>query len=109
MSWDKVERDVERGPGGLFKWIAITVIFFAVLFTGLNYVGLIGGTAVKREVFEQSYQYQAGQEARGAILEANLIEVNEQIARASTSEEREALQGQKRVIEAQLRAIRINQ
>lgn len=106
MSWNDVGNDVEKGPLGLVKWTVITVVFLFVLFGLLNAFGLIGGTVVQREVFRNSFQYKAGMEQRGAILEANIAEIDLQIQQKPQM--REQLEGQKSVLQAQLRAITIN-
>ena len=41
----------------------------------------VGDTIVEREVFEQSYQYTAGQRERIATFEAQLAEINAQLLR----------------------------
>jgi hypothetical protein len=106
MSWDKVEKDVESGPGGLFKWILIAIILFALLFGVLRWTGMIGETLVQRTVFENSYQYKKGQEQRGAMLEAQLMQIEASIVQSS-GDARQGLIAQKKVIEAQLMAVRI--
>ena len=107
--WNKVEKDIERGPFGLYKWVVIGVVGLALLAGAISLVSRPAEVIVDRVVFENSFQYKKGMEQRGAILEANLIEVEEQIRNASSVEEREGLLSQKRVFEAQLRAITINE
>ncbi len=107
MGWDKVGQDVTRGPLGLFKWLAIGAVLFFILFGALSALGLIGGTVVQREVFRNSFQYQAGMEQRGAILEANMAELDMLIQQNPS--QRSDLEAQKSFIRAQLRAITINQ
>lgn len=106
MSWDKVESDIEKGPFSAFKWLAILVICLFVLFGFLNAVGLVGGKAVERMVLKNSFQYKEGMAQRGAILEANLAEIDVLIAQQPNNDE---LKGQKRILTAQLRAITINE
>lgn len=105
-NWEKVGKDVEGGTWGLGKWIVISIVFLFILGGVLNAVGLIGGTAVERIVFEQSFQYKAGQAAKGAMLEAQIVEMNTLIQQNPA--DRTRLEGQKRVFEVQLRAITIN-
>lgn len=107
MSWKKVEKQVTAGPMGMLKWIMIFVVVLALFFGALNALGLIGRTVVEREVFRNSFQYQAGMEQRGAILEANIIEIQSMIQQHP--ERRQELEGQLRVLRAQLNAITINQ
>lgn len=60
--------------------VAATVVGF-----GLRSAGLIGGTAVEREVFEQSYQRSAAMAARIATDEAVLAEIQHQLRRPELS------------------------
>lgn len=106
-SWDKVESDIERGPGGLFKWIAILVVAIVVLFGGLNLFMKPASIAVDRIVFENSFQYKEGMAQRGAILEASITELD--ILLQSNPENRQNLINQKAILRAQLRAITINE
>jgi len=106
MSWDKVEKDIEKGPLGAFKWVAIFVIAAVVLFGGLNLIMKPANMAVDRIVMKHSFQYREGMEQRGAILEANLLELD--IALQQNPKNRQDLINQKRILSAQLRAITIN-
>jgi len=106
-SWNKVEKDVERGPFGLFKWIAIAVILMVILFGGINLFMKPASMAVDRIVMKNSFQYKEGMAQRGAILEANLAEIDLMLIQAPDN--RDELMAQKRVLNAQLRAITINQ
>lgn len=109
MSWDKVGKDVESGPFGLFKWIFIAIVVLTLLGAGLNAILRPAEVAVDRAVMKNSFQYQAGMEQRAATLEAQIAELDVLIANATTSEERQRLQQQKSVFRAQLRAITINE
>lgn len=106
MTWKKVEQDVESGPFGLLKWIVIAVIILFVLFGTLRAIGLIGGKVVERQVLKHSFQYKEGMAQRGTILEANLAEIDAMIQQHP--EKRDELLAQRKVIQAQLRAITIN-
>ena len=108
-SWDKVESDIERGPGGLFKWIAIAVIAAVVLFGGISLVTKPAGVAVDRIIMKNSFQYREGMAQRGAILESQLVEINMQISQATDSTTVDGLQKQKVYIRSQIRAITINE
>lgn len=107
MNWEKVEKDVEGGPFGLFKWVAIAVLLMVVLFGGINLFMKPASVAVDRIVMKNSFQYREGMEQRGAILAANIAEVDMQIAKNPS--QRAELTAQRKVFEAQLRAITINQ
>ena len=103
MSWNKVESDVEGGPGGLMKWIAIFVIFFVVLFGGINFVMRPASVAMDNIVFENSYQRKEGTRQRVAILESQLAEIEMNMIKYPSKAEE--LAAQKRVIESQIRAV----
>ena len=107
MSWDKVEKDVDSGPLGLYKWIVIGVVLLVVLFGGLSLVLRPASMAVDRIVMKTSFQYREGMEQRGAILQASITEID--IRLQSNPENREDLQNQRSILSAQLRAITINQ
>jgi len=107
MSWTKVEKDVESGPLGAFKWLAAGVIALVVLFGGISLFTKPASMAVDRLVMKHSFQYKEGMEQRGAILEANIAELD--IALQGNPENRQDLINQKRILSAQLRAITINQ
>jgi len=96
MSWERVEGDITKGPWGLFKWVAIGTLSAVVLFGGINLLTKPAGMAVERIVMKQSFQYKEGMEQRAATLQANLADPD------ITVEQRKYLQ-------AQLRAITINQ
>lgn len=107
MSWEKVEKDISKGPGGLFKWFLICVLLIGGTFTAISYLTRPASMAVDRIVQKQSFQYKEGMAQRGAILEANIIEIDMMLAQYP--ERREELMGQKRYLTAQLRAIQINE
>jgi hypothetical protein len=106
MTWEKVEKDISNGPFGLFKWIAIAAILCVVLFGGINLFMKPASMVVDRIVMKNSFQYREGMEQRGAILEANIVELD--IALQQNPENRQNLINQKRILSAQLRAITIN-
>lgn len=106
MSWNRVEADVNSGPLGLFKWFVVLMFSLFLVFGVLNSLGLVGGKAVERIAFKNSFQYKEGMEQRGAILEANLIEVDVLLQQNPSDPN---LLAQKRVLTAQLRAITINE
>ena len=107
MNWDKVEKDIESGPLGLYKWVVIFVILITVLIGGLNLFMKPASMAVDRIVMKNSFQYKEGMEQRAAILQANISEVD--ILLQSNPENRDALLSQKRILNVQLKAITINQ
>ena len=91
----------------VFGWvffILLMVVLIIPVLSGLKYLGIIGGTIVERVVFEQSFQYKTGMAQRGAILEANIAEIDMLIATGQGNTEQ--LQAQKSVLRVQLNAIR---
>ena len=70
----------KRAMGGWWMWILGLVIVTVVVFAALNYAGIIGKTIVERKVFENSYQYSAGQKQKIAIYEAQLAELKGRLA-----------------------------
>jgi len=107
MSWEKVEKDVERGPLGLFKWIALFVLAAVLLFGGLNLLMKPASMAVDRLVMKNSFQYKEGMEQRAAILSANISEID--ILLQSNPSNQKDLQAQRMILSGQLRAITVNQ
>ena len=107
MSWDKVERDIERGPLGLVKWLIIAVIGATVFFGGLGFVTKYLSVNADRIITKQSFQYKEGMEQRAAILKANIEEIDIQLRR--NPENRSALEAQRSILNAQLRAITVNE
>lgn len=50
--------------GGWWVWILTLIVLSMIVFGGLRYAGIIGGTIVERKVFENSYQkHEADKEA----------------------------------------------
>ena len=107
MSWDKVEQDISRGPLGAYKWLVIGVVAIVFLVGGLTFVLKPASMAVDRIVLENSFQYKEGMEQRGAILEANIAEID--ILLQSNPENRQDRLNQKSILRSQLRAITINE
>lgn len=107
MSWDKVGKDVEGGPFGLFKWVVIGVVLVTVLFGGINLIMKPATMAVDRIVMKNSFQYVEGMEQRAAILQANIAEID--IRLSQNPENKTDFQNQRSILSAQLRAITINQ
>jgi len=107
MSWNKVETDIGQGPLGAIKWFVIIILFLFVFFGALNAIGLIGGKAVERQVLKHSHQYKEGMDQRAAILQANIAELDILIAQRPANVKN--LENQKLILQAQLRAITINE
>lgn len=90
--------------GGWWIWILTLSILTIVILGGMKYLGVIGATVVERVVFEQSFQYKEGMKQRGAILEAQLAEIDMLIATGQGDVE--SLRAQRSVINVQLRAMK---
>lgn len=65
--------------GYFFAAIAL-IVFIAAFSFGLRAIGLIGGTVVEREVFEQSFQFSEARKTAIANYEAQLSEINSLLA-----------------------------
>ena len=101
MAFDQEKKFV----GGWWMWVLALFVVTAIVVFGLRAVGLIGYTALEREVFEQSYQKQAGDTARRDMLKAQLAGVNAQLRRSDLSDAmRGNLEANKAALEVQLNA-----
>ena len=110
MSYREEAREIRKEAHWRFwKFLPILILFIVILsafFFGLRSLGLIGSTVVERIVFEQSFQYKTGMAQRGAILEANIVEID--ILLNSNPENKQDLINQKLILRSQLHAITIN-
>lgn len=99
--------DTEKRDFGKW-WIWILVLFIvSIVALGLTRAGgLVFWTAVEREVFEQSYQRSAAQEARFNTLNAELIQA-ETLLRSNTLTETQEADARAQIagIRAQLNAM----
>lgn len=81
------------------------VVLAGVVFTALGYVGIIFETKVEREVYEESYQYKAGQKQKVAILRSQLAEIRMQLGSPGLDPAiRQQLMAKQAAIRVQLRA-----
>lgn len=80
MSYRDEVRHLNTEARWTFWRVFPTILIVLVILGGtgfvLNSMGLIGTTVVERVVFENSFQYKTGMAQRGAILEANIIEID---------------------------------
>ena len=84
-------------------WLTVVIISAGILIFGARSVGLVGQTAVERVIFEQSYQKQAGDEARENTLRAELASVNAMLRDGTVSAAmKTTLRGKKAALEIQL-------
>jgi len=91
----------KREFAGWWMWILMLLIISITVFSGLRYAGLVGQTYIERKVFEQSYQRQAGDQAKLNTFLASKAEIESQLRRGDLSSATRA------DYEAQLAAIRI--
>lgn len=75
---DKEKRDF----GKWWVWVLFLTVISALTFFTLSAVGLIGQTAIQREVFEQSYQRSAAEDAKLATFKAERIAIQAQLRRS---------------------------
>lgn len=107
MSWDKVEQDVIGGPVGATKWLVIALVGGGLIFGAFGFASKYLSVNADRIITKQSFQYKEGMEQRAAILKANIEEVD--ILLSMNPENRADLQAQRSILNAQLRAITINE
>ena len=66
-----------------FRFLPMGIIVVLVLFAlgfGLNSIGLLGGTVVKRKVFENSFQYSEARKGEIAVFTAQQVEIEGQLS-----------------------------
>jgi len=81
--------------GKWWVWILVLLIFTAVVFTCLDYVGIIGRTVVERKVFEQSYQKRASDEDALSTYDSQISILQRRLRKEGlTQDEREEIQAQ---------------
>ncbi len=104
-----IEKQIEgfksKPVRSLFKW-AIILCLLSGIFTAFFYALMPAKMAIERQVMKQSFQYKEGMSQRAAILEANIIEVENQLRMDPTNQ---GLAGQLSTLKAQHRATLINQ
>ena len=80
--------------GGWWVWILVLIIPTILIFTALNYAGIIGHTIVEREVFENSFQYSESRKSEIATYEAQLSEISAQLSFDIDTQTRAQLEAQ---------------
>lgn len=65
--------------GGWWIWIGCLLVLTTIVGAGLKSAGLIGGTIVEREVFENSFQYSESRKTQIATFEAQLAEIERKL------------------------------
>ena len=98
-------REERKEFGRWWIYVLGLVIVTSLIFAGLNYAGVFAKTVVEREVFENSYQYTAGQKAKIATYEAQLAELRGKLSNPELdSTTRTNIQAQISAINIQLNA-----
>lgn len=101
----KIEKEARGEATRWAFWGIGLLVFVTVVFGVLNVAGVIGGTIVEREVFEQSYQRQTGLEAKLATMEAQAAELRVSLSDSDlTSSKRASLEAQLAAITVQIAA-----
>ena len=91
----------------ILPWLIGLTILMSIIGFGLNSLGLIGKTAVEREVFKNSYQYSSAQQAKANTYQAQLTEIDRKLANPSLDKNtRYNLEAQKSSIVVQLNSIK---
>ena len=89
------------------KWVLIFMVAIGGLAFVMNAAGLIGGKAVEREVLENSYQYTEARKTEIMTMEAQLAEIDAQLADPNLPDStKRNLKGQRSAIEVRLRVAR---
>ncbi len=70
----------KKAFGKWWVWILVLLIPTILIFTGLRYAGLVGGTYIERKVFENSFQYSEATKASIATFEAQLAEIDHKLS-----------------------------
>lgn len=93
--------------GKWWIWILVLVIITTITLSILSYVGLIGGTLVKRKVFENSFQYSEARKSEMSAFQAQLDQINIQLSNPELSPgERTNLRAAKAALTVQLQTVR---
>lgn len=96
---DKDKKEVGKWWIFGISLVVLTVIVFAVI----GYVGKVSDTIVEREVFEQSYQKQAGDTARMRTYRAQLAAIESRIYSETDENVLRELNAQKDMLEVQIK------
>ena len=93
----------KRDLGKWWVWILGLVLFSIIALSVLRYVGILGQTIIEREVFEQSYQKQAGDNQRNKAYRAQLAEINSRLLNPNLDVDlRNQLESQKAMLNIQI-------
>jgi hypothetical protein len=82
------------------------IVVSVVVLSMTGYLGKITGTAVEREVFEQSYQRSASLNSRMAAYQAQLAQINSKLMTETDTEIVNGLKAQKAMLEVQINTVK---
>jgi hypothetical protein len=106
----KEGRELRSEFGRWWMYVLVLVIVAGIIGTMLSYVGVFGKTMVERKVFENSFQYSEARKSEIAAYEAQLAEIDSQIANPTLNEStRQSLKATKAAITVRLRVARTKQ
>jgi len=88
--------------GKWWVWITVLIVFSIATLGVLRYTGIIGGTIVENQVFQNSYQRKSGLDAEKSRYEAELAKVNSLLSTETDPELIKSLKAQKAMLEVQL-------
>lgn len=97
---NEVGRWVRRGIG----WTVLAMVVLGIVGGILNAFGLIGGTILEREVYENSYQYTEARKSEIMTYEAQLAEIDARLSDSALDPQTRAqLEGTRSAIQVRLR------
>jgi hypothetical protein len=100
-------KEEKKDANSWIRWGLLWLILLAVIAFGLNSMGYLGSTIIKREVMVNSHQYHESKKAEVALYEAALDEIQIKLNDSSLSETvRANYEAEAAGIRRQLRAAR---
>lgn len=103
-------RGERREFGKWWMWVLGLVVLSGLILTLLGYAGVFTQTVVERKVFEESFQYSEARKSEIATYEAQLAEINSQLADPALDENtRRSLTAQKSAISVRLNTAKAKQ
>lgn len=99
----------KREFAGWWLWVLLLIVLSIGVLSLTGAGSVLFRTAVEREVYEQSYQYTAGQKAKIAEFEAQMDEINRQLSGSIDDTTRQNLEAQAAAIRVQLAAAKATQ
>ena len=99
---DKEKREL----GKWWMWILLLLVVSGIVFTGMKYLGLVGGTIIEREVFEHSYQRTSALASRESAYVAQLASIEYQIQTETDEDTLKQLKAQRAMLNVQIDQVR---